>query len=118
MASMANTIQLRIVSVLCLFAILLVGLSPVACASPASHSMAGMPAAHCDPCCPAQLTASTACCLAHQQPAEAAVQFSHPTALLAGDLAELSSQRFATPQVIRAIILRSPPPPLRTHLRI
>jgi hypothetical protein len=112
MATAANTIQHRIVSILCLFAIILVALPPVACASTAGHSMAHMTAAHCDPCCPTELSATALCCLAHSQPSEPAAQPSHPVALRTSALPVLERERLTAPRIARAAILGVAPPPL------
>lgn len=119
MAKAANPIRTRVVSILCLLVLLFVAIPYATCASPAGHAMANMPAGHCDPCCPASISATAACCLAHPQPSVPAAQPAQPTALTASSTLPGVPQRLqATPIITRTTDLRRPPPPLITNLRI
>jgi hypothetical protein len=119
MAKGSNTIHHRIVSFLCLLAILLVAIPYATCAPIDSHSMANMPAGHCDPCCPTSVSATAACCLAHPEPAVPTAQPAASIPLtVSSDALALPERAWATPTILRTNNFRTPPPPLITNLRI
>ncbi len=119
MARATNTILYRFVALLCLLAIVFIAIPYAICAPTPTHSMANMPAGHCDPCCPAKASVDVSCCTAHPQPSEAVPQPAQLASILqTRDLPLVPLQRIATPQLLRITTLGTPPPLLITNLRI
>ncbi len=107
-----RTIPARILSLLCLLAILLVAL-------PCTIIPAHAAMAHCDPCCATHFSAMSACCTAASQPVLAVPQPFAPAFAL--DRQSLPPNQKAIPAA-RIVLLtttrNSSPPPLHTILRI
>ena len=119
MAPAHKTTLNRVVSLLCLFAILFVAIPYATCAPTHSHSMANMPAGHCDPCCPAKASADASCCAAHPQQSEAVPQPAQFAWILqTHDLPLVRLERIATPNFLRITTPGTPPPLLIPNLRI
>ena len=119
MAAPTNAMKQRLVSVFCLLAILFVAMPYATCAATAGHSMANMPAGHCDPCCPSKVASTALCCLAHPQPATPAVQSAPLGQIVVAS--DLPAQSFAQPAPLGVVVVTNqnlPPPLLRTNLRI
>ena len=107
-------IPARIVSLVCLFAVLLLTVSYAACMPPAPASV---DAAHCSMCCPSQAlaTAPTACCIQHPatlSPEPQTLQLTLAPALIATTIEP------ATFRILRPANRKAPPPLLHPILRI
>ncbi len=110
----SRTIPARIVSLICLLAILMVALP---CATVSAHAATTM--SKCDPCCPAQFSAAPACCTAAPQTAAVTAQpFAQALALDHQRLPLTHGAVPATPVISPTTFRTTLPPPLHPILRI
>ncbi len=110
----SRTIPARIVSLICLLAILMVALP---CATVSAHAATTM--VKCDPCCPTQVSAAPACCTAAPQPAAVTAQpFAQALALDQQRPPLTYGAVAATPVVLPTTFRTTSPQPLHPILRI
>jgi hypothetical protein len=107
----SRTIPARIVSLVCLLAILLVALP---CATIPAHAAM----AHCDPCCPTHVSATPTCCTAAPQPAAFVPPPFAPAFTLDQQRLQLTREAIPAAHLVVLTTRNTSSPPLHAILRI